>query len=62
MLCNEKEVEVTLGDVLLFAFVGIFIIGIAFSGAIIVGGLICAGVFLARFVSRKLPELWERIP
>lgn len=49
-------------DVLTFLFIGVSLAGVAFMGALVVGGLICIGVFLAKFVSRKLPELWEKIP
>jgi len=49
-------------DVLIFLFIGLSLAGVAFMGALLVGGLICSGVFLAKFVSRKLPELWEKIP
>ena len=52
----------TFGDVLVFILIAAFIVGIAFSGAIVVGGLICIGMFLARLISRKLPELWEKLP
>jgi len=58
----EKGVDMTFGDVLIFLFIAGCVIGIAFAGAIVVGGLICAGVFLARLISRKMPEIWERIP
>lgn len=51
----------TFADVLLFLFIAVLVIGIAFAGAIVVGLLICIGVFLARIVSKKLPELWERL-
>ncbi len=52
----------TLADVLLFFFVGFSLGVVALIGALLVGGLICTGVFLAKFVSKKLPELWEKIP
>ncbi len=58
----EKGVDMTFGDVLIFLFIAGCVIGIAFAGAMVVGGLICAGVFLARLISRKMPEIWERIP
>ena len=35
---------------------------VAFLGAVVVGLLLTAGVFLARQISKKLPELWDRIP
>lgn len=49
-------------DVLICLFIGVSLAAVAFMGALVVGGLICIGVFLARFVSKKLPELWEKIP
>lgn len=52
----------TFGDVVLFLFTGACVIGIAFMGALMVAGLVTAGVFLGRLISKKLPELWERIP
>lgn len=52
----------TFGDVLLFILIGFCVIAIALFGAFVVASLITAGVFLARFISRKVPELWERIP
>ena len=51
----------TFGDVLLFLLVACFVVGIAFAGALVVGGLICFGVFLARMISRKVPEIWEKL-
>jgi len=52
----------TLADVLLFLFAGVSLGVVALIGALVVGGLICIGVFLAKFVSKTLPELWEKIP
>lgn len=52
----------TFGDVVLFLVTGACVVAIAFVGALCVAGLLTAGVFLGRFISKKLPELWERIP
>jgi len=52
----------TFVDVLTFLFIGLSLAAVAFMGALVVGALICTGVFLAKFVSKKLPELWEKIP
>lgn len=51
----------TLADVLLFLLIAFLVVGIAFAGALVVGGLICLGVFLARMISRKVPEIWEKL-
>ena len=58
----EKGLDMTFGDVVLFFLVAAFLICVAFAGALIVGGLLTAGVFLAKWISKKLPELWEKIP
>lgn len=52
----------TFGDLLLFLFTGASVVAIAFVGALMVAGLLTAGVFLGRLISKRLPELWERIP
>jgi len=49
-------------DVLIFLIIGVSLACVAFMGALVVGTLICFCVFLAKFVSKKLPELWEKIP
>lgn len=50
-------------EILIF-MVAILVGGIvvAFVGALVVGLLLTAGVFLARNIQKKLPELWDRIP
>lgn len=52
----------TLGGIFLFLITALSVVAIAFGGAISVGLLITAGVLLGKWISRKLPELWERIP
>jgi hypothetical protein len=52
----------TLGDVLLYLFTGASVVAIAFVGTFTVASLITVGVFLGKLISKRLPELWERIP
>ena len=51
----------TIGDVVILLLIGAILIVVAFFGAFMVGALICAGVFLAKWLSKNAPKLWEKI-